>query len=39
MITRSSEKFIPGSLVAFIILCSVWFLKFTGLLDGLFKGI
>ena len=36
---RSSQKLIPGSLVAFIILCIVWFIKFTGLLDGLFQGI
>jgi hypothetical protein len=39
MDTRNSEKLIPGSLVAFIILCIVWFLKFTGLLGGLFQGI
>ena len=39
MNTRSSEKRIPGSLAAFIILCIVWFLKFTGLLGGLFRGI
>jgi uncharacterized membrane protein len=39
MNTRSSEKLIPGSLAAFIILCIVWFLKFTGLLGGLFQGI
>jgi hypothetical protein len=39
MNTRSSEKLIPGSLVAFIILCIVWFLKFTGLLGGLFEGM
>jgi uncharacterized membrane protein len=36
---RSSEKLIPGSLAAFIILCIVWFLKLTGLLGGLFQGI
>jgi hypothetical protein len=36
---QSSDKLIPGSLVAFIILCIVWFLKLTVLLGGLFKGI
>ena len=39
MNTRNSDKLIPGSLAAFIILCVVWFLKFTGLLGGLFQGI
>jgi hypothetical protein len=39
MNTQSSEKLIPGSLAAFIILCVVWFLKLTGLLGGLFQGI
>ena len=39
MNTPSSEKLIPGSLAAFIILCIVWFLKFTGLLGVLFRGI
>ena len=36
---KSSDKLIPGSLVAFIILCIVWFLKLTGLLRGVFQGI
>ena len=36
---QNSDKLIPGSLFAFIILCVVWFLEFTGLLGGLFQGI
>ena len=39
MNTRDSEKLIPGSLAAFITLCIVWFLEFTGLLGGLFQGM
>ncbi len=36
MNTKSSSKYIPGSSIAFIILCVVWFLEYTGLLSGFF---
>jgi len=39
MNTKNSDRLIPGNLVAFIILCCVWFLKISGLLSGLLHGI
>ena len=32
---KNSESIVSGSLVAFIILCVVWFLELSGLLRGL----
>ena len=37
MYTKNSERLIPGSLVAFMILCIVWFLEIFGLLKGLLQ--
>ncbi len=39
MNTKNQDKLIPGSLVAFIVLCIVWFLRFPGLLSALFQRI
>jgi hypothetical protein len=33
MVNRNSDKQVPGNLIAFITLCIVWFLEYTGLLD------
>ena len=35
MNVKNTDKKIPGNLVAFIILCIVWFLEHTGLLGFL----
>ena len=32
MVNQNSNKRVPGNLIAFITLCIVWFLEYTGLL-------
>jgi hypothetical protein len=39
MHNKNSERLIPGSLIAFILLGIAWFLKLSGLLSGLLQGI
>jgi len=39
MNSKHSERLGTGSLVAFIFLCAAWFLDFSGLLNGLLRGI
>ena len=35
MVNQNSKKRVPGNLIAFITLCIVWFLEYTGLLGFL----
>jgi hypothetical protein len=39
MLNKNSERLDSGSLVAFIILCTIWFLELCGLLSGIIQGI
>jgi hypothetical protein len=39
MNSKHSERLGTGSLIAFILLCSAWFLDVSGLLSGLLRGI
>lgn len=39
MNTKNSEKLVPGSLVAFLFLCVLWFLEISGLLSEILPGI
>ena len=36
---KNSGKIIPTSLIAFLFLCTFWFLKVTGLLSGILHAI